>query len=64
MEFEHKLLRQFSVAVARRMPYTSILSICTYEIAARPHEDFLFSSLPEFVCEVTVIGLIEWVDPI
>ena len=61
MEFEHKLLRQFSVAVACRMPYTSVLSICTYEIAARPHEDFfLFSSLPEFVCEVTVIVLIEW----
>ena len=40
MEFEHKLLHQFSVAVARRMPYTSVLSICMYEITARPHEDF------------------------
>ena len=29
MEYEYKFLQQFARVVAHRMPYTSVLSICT-----------------------------------
>ena len=35
VEYEYKLLRQFARVVAHRMPYTSILSICTTSLQGR-----------------------------
>ena len=58
MEFEHKLLHQFSVAVACHIP-AFYLFACMKSLQDHM-KIFLFSSLPEFVCEVTVIVLIEW----
>ena len=50
-------VQTFPCAVAHRMSYTSVLSICTTS-AAGPHKGFFFfgeriSSLPKFACEIT-----------
>ena len=38
MEFEYNFPHQFALAVAYRMPYTSVLSICTTSLQG--HKEF------------------------
>ena len=52
MEYECKFLCQFARVAAHRMPYTSILSICTTLV--------LGHSSPQFVCKVTLYPFCEY----